>query len=289
MRIKDIGGERALIERIARKKKDKDVVVGIGDDAAVVKWGKERLVITTDMFVEGDHFSRGYFSARNTGWKAMEANVSDLAAMGAKPKYALVSMALTSNTSVEFVEEMYKGLRASAKRHGIEIIGGDTTHGGKIVVSITLLGKAGKRLPLRNNAKAGDLIFVTGKLGGSTAGLYLFQKKLKGFKKVKEKHIKPKAQSGKGLKIAAFANACEDVSDGLASEVKNICKASKCGAVLYYEKIPVAKETEQAAKRLGKNAKDLALFGGEDFELVFSCRKRQEKSANSWTRSWGNH
>jgi len=278
-KIKSIGGEQALIKLIKKKPRRKNVLLGIGDDAAVVKPGKKNLVLTTDMLVEGDHFSLKWSKPEQIGAKAVEVNVSDVAAMNAKPLYALISVCLKSDTSVEFVKGLYKGIYSSAKKYRVDVIGGDFTHGAKISVNIAMVGQSCGRLCLRSGAKPGDSIFVSGKIGDSAAGLQLFLKKTRGFSRVKKRHLEPKAQLKKALQIGKIANAMLDVSDGLASEVKNICSESKCGAEIFLEKIPIAEDVKKAAKAVGKNALDFALFGGEDFELVFTAGRKNRKMA----------
>ncbi len=144
MKIKEIG-EFGLIDRITKKPKDKDVLVGIGDDAAVVKTKKGLQVLTTDCFVEGDHFKREWFTPKQIGMKAIEINVSDVAAMGGIPKYVLVSLCLPEDLDVDFVEDMYKGMWKTCDKYNIEIIGGNMTHSKQIVISITLTGEVNKK------------------------------------------------------------------------------------------------------------------------------------------------
>ncbi|MBN2067137.1 MAG: thiamine-phosphate kinase [Candidatus Diapherotrites archaeon] len=279
MKIKSIGGEQGLIQMIKRRPRNRAVLVGIGDDAAVVRPGRKKLVLTTDLLVEDDHFSLKWSSPEQVGKKAVEANVSDVAAMNAKPLYALVSVCLKKSATVEFVRGLYKGIYSAGKKYGVDVIGGDFTHGEKAVVNIAMVGEASGRLCLRSNAKNGDLIFVSGNIGGSTAGLELLRKGKRGFANVKKMHLEPKAQLGKALKIGSIANAMEDVSDGLASEVKNICRESGKGAEIFLEKIPISGEVKKAAKVLEKSAVDFALFGGEDFELVFTVPRKNRKRA----------
>ena len=269
LKIKDIG-EFGLIDRIAKKVKDKDILVGIGDDAAVVK-GKGLQVLTTDCMVEGDHFTREWFTAKQVGMKAIEINVSDVVSMGAKPKFVLVSLALPKDTDVEFVDDMYKGMWKVCDKYKCKIIGGNMTHCTKVVISITLVGEVSKKnLSLRSGAKPGDFILVTGSLGNGKAGLRLFQKKVKEFEKVKRKYLEPRAHLKSALKNAPYVNAMEDISDGLASEIKHICDESKVGAVIYKENIPILDEVRKVAKKLEEDEYEYALFGGEDFELVFT-------------------
>lgn len=274
MKIKQIGGELALIQMIKRKPKNRNVLVGIGDDAAVVKFAGKKLVLTTDMLVEDDHFSLKWSTPKQIGMKAMQVNVSDIASMNATPLYALVSVCLKKESSVEFVKGLYDGIYSVAKECSVDVIGGDFTHGEKVVVNIAMVGVADGRLCLRSHAKPGDHILVSGKLGASTAGLELLLKKAKGFKKVKRKHLQPRAQIRKARAIGKIANAAEDVSDGLASEVRNICIESRCGAEIFVDRIPVSAEVKRAASFLERKATDFALFGGEDFELVFTVSKK---------------
>ena len=154
-KIKDIG-EFALIDLITKKPKDKDILVGIGDDAAVIKT-KGLQVLTTDCLVEGDHFRKDWFTAFQIGMKAIEINVSDVASMGGIPKYVLVSLGLPNDLDVDFVKKLYEGMWKVCDRYGIEIIGGNMTHCDKIIISITLTGEVSKSsLCLRSNAKPGD-------------------------------------------------------------------------------------------------------------------------------------
>lgn len=274
-----IKSEFDLIKVLTKKPKGRNVLVGIGDDAAVLKMQKGKLtVFTTDMLVEDDHFSLKWSKPEQIGGKAIEVNVSDVAAMGAKPRFATVAICITKKTNLKFLKRLYKGIYSAAKRHNVEVVGGDVTHGKELNISVSMIGEVSrKNLVLRSGAKKGDYILVSGKLGASTAGLELLRKRVPGFRNVKKKHLEPKAQLKKALKIGKFANAMEDVSDGLGAEVRNICRESKVGAVIYWEKIPVEKETELAAKRVEKDARGFALFGGEDFELVFTCSKKNLK------------
>jgi thiamine-monophosphate kinase len=270
MKVKDIG-EFGLIDRITRKPKRKNILVGIGDDAAVFKKEKDLQVLTTDCLVEGDHFRREWFTPIQIGMKAIEINVSDIAAMGAIPKYVLVSMALPNNLDVEFVDGIYDGMWKTCDKYRIEIIGGNMTHCENIVISITLTGEVDKKnLSLRSGAKPGDFIFVSGHLGNGRAGLRIFQEGFEGFDRVRKSYLEPEAQIKTALDISPYVSSMIDVSDGLAPEVKHICTQSKCGAKIYKEKVPISEEVRAVAKRLGEDEYDYALFGGEDFELVYT-------------------
>jgi len=273
MKVKDIG-EFGLIKRITKKVNDKNVLVGIGDDAAVIKASKLQ-VLTTDTLIEDDHFKKSWFTAQQIGMKAIEINVSDVASMGAIPKYALVSLILPNNEDVEFIEDMYKGMWKICKKYKMYIIGGNITHGPKTTVSITLIGELKKsNLSLRSQAKAGDFICVTGRIGNGKAGLRLFQENIKGFQKTRTLYLEPKAQLKIALKNAPYVNAMEDISDGLASEVKHICDQSKVGAVIYKSNIPISNEVIRIARKLKENPYEYALFGGEDFQIVFTVEEK---------------
>ena len=289
MNIKDIGGEFALIKRIAAKPKDKSIIKGIGDDAAVLKLGGKLFVITTDTLVENDHFSLKWFSPKQVGMKAIEINASDVGAMGGKPRYALVSLVLKPDTPVEFVDGLYRGMREAGEKHGIEIIGGNVTHGKELVIDIDMIGEVEKQnLCLRSNAKPGDFILVSGDAGKSTAALHLFRKsKLNkknknNFKKIIEAHTEPKARFDKVKKFIKYINAMIDVSDGIASDITRLCEQSNVGAVIYADNIPIADETKKAAKLLGENALDYALYGGEDFELVFTVSEKNLRNVKGF-------
>ncbi|MFC1768761.1 thiamine-phosphate kinase [Nanoarchaeota archaeon] len=273
MKIKNIGGELGLIKLFKENKLPKEVLLGIGDDCAVVKIGGKLVCITTDTLIDGNHFSTKYFSPNQIGMKAMESNVSDIASMGGMPRYALVSLNLRKDSTVEFVKGLYKGIKKVCKKYGVCLIGGDTTSGKEISITITLMGEVEKGyLCKRSEAKIGDFIFVSGDLGKSFAGMHLLQKGLKG-KSVKD-HLEPRSRLDFSKRFAKNINAMADVSDGLATDVRNICLMSNVGAVIYKDNIPVSESTVDAAQKVGKDPYDYALFGGEDFELVFTVSEK---------------
>jgi len=278
MKIRDIGGEFGLIDRIKNKAKSfsKDVVAGIGDDTAVLKYDKNNYILfTTDMIVENDHFSLKYSNPQQIGMKAIEQNVSDIASMGGIPKFALVSLALPNEIDADFVDKLYSGINQKSKKYRISIVGGNITHSKDIVVSVALIGIVEKKyLTLRSGAKIGDLIFCSGNVGSSSIGLELLRRNLKG-KSIK-KHLEPQAKLDLSRKLVKVGiNSMIDISDGVASEVKHICNESNVGAVIYADKIPISKDTMNNAKKLGKDAVNFALYGGEDFELIFTANKNK--------------
>lgn len=277
MKISDIGGEFALIDRVTRPG---GAVVGVGDDAAVLKYTRGRYqLLTTDMLCDGDHFRREWSTPEQIGMKSMEVNVSDIAAMGGLPTYAVISVSLTSDTSVEFMDRLYRGFYSVADRHNFKIVGGDMTHADTMVVNVALLGEVEKdKLCLRSDAKVGDLICVTGDLGKSAAGLELLKAGIRGDVKA---HIEPKCRLKAARKIAPYCNAMIDVSDGLASEVNHICEMSKVGAVVHRDDIPISKTTMDSAAKVGKDPYGYALNGGEDFELVFTVPPKNLKKVTN--------
>lgn len=276
MKISSIGGEFGLIERIRRKTRlySKDVVVGIGDDTAVLEYDKNNyMLFTTDSLIEDIHFSLKYFSAEQIGMKAIEQNVSDIAAMGGLPKFAMVSLALPTGIDVGFVDRLYTGINKKAAKYRISIVGGNIAHSKEIAINVAMAGFVEKKCSaLRKGAKIGDLIFCSGDVGKSAAGLELLRRSLKG-SSIK-KHLEPECRLILARKLVKIGvNSMIDVSDGVASEVRHICNESKAGALIYADKIPMSRSTIIDAEKVGKSAVDFALYGGEDFELVFTADK----------------
>lgn len=272
MRIADIGGEEALIALLAGMlpPAPADVDRGIGDDCAVIRIGGAALLVTADTLVEGTHFSFSWHTPAEVGAKLMECNVSDIVAMGGTPAHAVVSVCLPPDTDVETVRGVYAGLVESAARHGVAIVGGDTVHGIEHVYSLTLIGRAGPYGAVsRSGARPGDRICVTGSVGGSAAGLAFLQAG-RG-RTYAGRHLCPHAVPAPlGQEIARYATAMIDVSDGLATEVRHLCEASGTGALLERDAIPLAPEALAARDLLGCDPYELALSGGEDYELVFT-------------------
>lgn len=276
MKINDIGGEFALIERLAAIAPGRrpEVIQGIGDDAAVLRVAPEPapyLVVTTDLLVENRHFNRAWARPEQIGRKASECNVSDIAAMGGTPQWMFVSLVLPWQTEVAWIEGVYRGLGASCSEHGIALLGGDTTRGDTVVISITLIGSvAPDHLCLRSAARPGDLLMVTGSLGASAAGLALLERQQPPSAYLLEKHLTPHCRMDVSKMIAPLANAMIDISDGLGAEVRHICRQSGVGAEIDAPAIPLHEEVRQAGRILGVDPLSWALGGGEDFELLFS-------------------
>ncbi len=261
MILKDLG-EFNLIKRIsARVKLSKKVAKGIGDDAAVLRYTKDKhLLFTSDMLLEDVHFYRRA-GASLVGKKCISSNISDIAAMGGVPEFALVSLGVPSTLDVKYVDTLYKGMRDVAKRHGVDLVGGDTIASKKIIVNIALLGSVEKdSLVLRSGAKTGDVIFITGSIGGASKGKHL--------------DFTPRLKESRFLVRNFKISSMIDVSDGLLADLGHILEASKAGAVICEKSVPLSKN----AKSFNTAAKE-----GEDFELVFTL---PQKSALRLEKIW---
>jgi thiamine-monophosphate kinase len=280
--VKDIG-EFGLIKRISKiiTSTDSNVVVPIGDDAAVVKPRINLLqVLTTDILVENIHFRTDTHTPFEIGYKAIVANVSDVAAMAGLPRFALISLGLDPSTHVDFVEDFYRGTLKAANDYGLTLIGGDTTKSSEFIVNVVMIGEVeSDMVRQRSGAQVGDQLVVTGDLGASAAGLYLLlhpkaQQKITYFEELKRAHLVPTARVVEA-RIAAKdgAHAMEDISDGLASEIRHICELSKVGAKIRADYIPLVPGVKEVAQLMNKDPQSLALYGGEDFELVFTIPK----------------
>jgi thiamine-monophosphate kinase len=282
MKLKEIG-EFGLIDLIRKKfpAKNKNLLLGIGDDAAVIKITPERfLIFTTDALREGVHFDLSYYSYWQVGWKAMAANLSDVAAMGGVPTFGLISLGLPEKIKVEDVLEIYRGMNDLAKRFGCNICGGDLFLSSEIVITLTLLGEVEPEfLVKRSGAKPGDLMCVTGDLGQSQAGLELLKARKRSNPGWVKKHLMPMPRVKEARKLAKSLNLTSmiDISDGLASDLYHIAEESKVGALICEQKIPVSRSLLKVASLLGKSPLDLALSSGEEYELLFTIRKDQEK------------
>jgi len=273
--------EDQLIEAIARvlSGEEPGVVVGIGDDAAVVQPGGGQTVLTTDLLVEGVHFERGSISARDLGAKAITVNVSDIAAMAASPRYALVSLAIPADVNAAWVIELYGGMRDVCAEHALALVGGDTNRAELVVLSVAVIGEvAPGRALTRSGARAGDAIVVTGSLGAAAGGLALSRahpsKAAEALsapwgRDLLQAFTRPVARVGEAQVLAsAGATAMMDLSDGLAKDLSRLCLASAVGARVRIADIPVAPSLAAGAEMLQVDALRLALSGGEDYELL---------------------
>ncbi len=263
----------------------------IGDDCAVLpKDSKTDLVITTDLLIEDIDFRIEWTKSEFLGHKALAVSLSDIAAMGAKPVWSLISIGIPEKIwKTDFVEKFYDGYINLAKHFRVELVGGDVSKSpDKIVIDSIVAGEVKKgKAVLRSTAKAGDLIFVTGKLGGASAGFELLEAgeiyEKSNYKKLIERQLKPNPQIeiGQILSEKNLAASMIDVSDGLSSDLFHICESSKVGAKIYAEKIPVESRISnlnfQNSKLKTQNSKlDFALNGGEDFELLFTVSPKKK-------------
>lgn len=283
MKISEIG-EFGLINRISKDTiiNPKNILLGIGDDCAAYHASTDKIVLATcDMLVENIHFTLSTCSPRQLGRKAVAVNISDIAAMGGIPCQALLSLGIASSTSVEFIDQLVDGMKEEAKLFEANIIGGDTVRSSLgLVINITLIGEVEPDLIVkRSTAKPGDLIMVTGELGGSAAGLILLleEKKYSSVplniaEEVKSAHLFPIPRIKEGRIIARerLANSMIDISDGLASDLTRICEASAVGAKIYASKIPILSAAKEVGGLIKRSPLDLALYGGEDYELLFT-------------------
>lgn len=281
MRLKDIGGEFSFLERIRRTSENSDVLVDNGDDGSVVRVGDSLLTVSTDTFVENDHFSFDYFTPYQVGSKAIEGSVSDIIAMGGRPKHIYLSLCLDKQIEVEVLDQIYDGIYQACKRLGCHVLGGDTTHGKQMVISVTAIGEIESEHDIcrRSDAKVGDSVYITGPLGGSLAGLLLLRKKIAGHGKIERYHLEPQCRFDLVGKISGYANAMIDISDGLSSEVHHICRMSKVGAVIDESQVPLPVGIHAVADIFGANAYDYAYSGGEDFQLLYTISKDLESKA----------
>ncbi len=283
MRISDIG-EFGLIDRIDRAlgSPGAGVVVGIGDDVAVLRGGGQNyLLATCDIQVEGIHFLKEAITPYQLGRKAVAINLSDIASMGGWPTYILVSLALPKETEVEYVDGLYEGLREESEAAGAEIVGGNLSHSQSgIMVDIFLLGEVEPdHLLLRSGARVGDRILVTGQVGDSGAGLALLLNPSLSVKEEEREVVlrahftpTPRLKEGRAIAASGMATVMIDISDGLASDLGHICERSGVGALIEAQEIPLSPATKAIAGLLDKDPLDFALHGGEDYQLLFTAR-----------------
>lgn len=281
MKLSELG-EFGLIDLLTRDMiyNPGGVIKGVGDDTAVLAAGRGTwLLFTADMMVEGVHFSLDYSTFRQVGWKALAVNLSDIAAMGGRPTHSVVSLAVPPRLDSSSLLELYDGLREAAKMYRVNIVGGDTvSNPERLVLNVALLGEVeeGKAV-YRSGARPGDGVYVTGALGAPAAGLYLFQNPdlpcaPEAADYCRRAHAAPQPRVGAGVFLARCGvSSMDDISDGLASEMHEICGASGVGCLIRGEDVPVDPRVRAVAERAGVDPLEWALFGGEDLELVFTA------------------
>ena len=276
-------GEFALIERLRNKLgsvgNSADVIVGNGDDAAVIKGADGKCwVVTCDAQVSGVHFpSTGDVSGFAAGYKSLAVNVSDVAAMGGKPRFALISLGIPEETSVSFLNDVYGGVRALSEQYDILVLGGNVTRtSGPLFVDVFLVGEVMEEKVLRRSgARPGDRILVTGYLGDAAAGLHLLsgsQTRVREdlYASLTRAQLEPQPRVAEAVVIAGLglATSMMDISDGLAGDIRHLCEASGVGALLWESELPVSGTLSEAASLAAKKPLEWVLHGGEDYELL---------------------
>ena len=287
-------GEFGLIDHLTKNNEIRNAttILSVGDDAAVLDHFGKQIVVTTDMLVEGIHFDLMYTPMKHLGYKSVIVNLSDVYAMNATPQQITMSIAFSNRFSVEALDDFYDGVYAACEKYNVDLIGGDTTSSQKgFIISVTAIGEvAPGNFVTRSGAKKGDLICVSGDLGGAFLGLTLLEREKKVYLETKgvqpdlegqdyivRRILKPEARKDM---IEFFATnkitptSMIDISDGLSSELLHICKQSEAGSVLYEDKIPVSELARQFAYKLEIDPTACALSGGEDYELLFTVDQK---------------
>lgn len=263
-------------------------VKGVGDDTAVIDTKNNYMLITKDLLVEGVHFDTIYTPLKHLGYKSAVVNFSDIYAMNGTPKQLIIGIALSNRFSLEDIEEFYKGLLLACDKYKVDLVGGDTTSSvSGLFISITVVGEVAKeKITYRNTAKEGDLLCVSGDLGGAYMGLLLLEREKYAFKAnpeiqpelegndyILERQLKPEARkdiiellNNSGIQPTSMI----DISDGLASEIKHICKTSQVGCNVYEDKLPIDQQTYSQAREFSIDPTTAAMNGGEDYELLFT-------------------
>ncbi|NCO62673.1 MAG: thiamine-phosphate kinase [Flavobacteriales bacterium] len=283
-------GEFGLIDHLTKNFKinHTSTIKGIGDDAAVLDFKKNKIVVTTDLLVEGVHFDLSYMPLKHLGYKAVVVNISDVCAMNAEATHVTISMAVSNRFPLEALEALYVGIETAASIYNIDVIGGDTTSSTKgLLISITAIGTVqGSNEVYRSGAKPNDLLVVSGDLGGAYMGLQVLEREkevykvnpnnqpdLEPYTYIIERQLKPEARrdvvkllNDLGVKPTSMI----DISDGLSSEIIHICKQSQVGCDLYEEKIPLDPAVISTCEEFNIDSTTVALNGGEDYELLFT-------------------
>lgn len=283
-------GEFGLIDRLTKGlgRRNASTLTAAGDDAAVIDLGDRVMLLTTDMLTEGIDFDLSYFPLKHLGYKAVVRGINDILAMNAKPEQLVVSLGVSAKISVEALDTLYEGMECAANELGVDIVGGDTTASmNGLVINISAVGFARKEdVVYRAGAREHDLICITSNLGAAYMGLHLLERekrvlkdidnpepKFEGYEYLLERYLKPRARVNvldalreEGIRPTAMI----DLSDGLASDLRQLCRSSQCGARIYLERIPIARQTSDLAEEMHIDPVIAALNGGEDHELLFT-------------------
>lgn len=283
-------GEFKLIEHLTKnfEIKHESTVKGIGDDGAVLDFKDKKVVVSTDLLVEGVHFDLSYMPLKHLGYKSVVVNISDICAMNAKATHITVSVAVSNRFPLEAMEELFAGITLAAKEYNVDVIGGDTTSSQKgLIISITAVGEVSEdEVVYRNGAKEGDLLVVTGDIGAAYMGLQILEREkqvflvnpnsqpdLEAYTYLIERQLRPEARKDiKGLLAALGVKPTSmiDISDGLSSEIIHLCKQSSVGCNLYEEKLPLDPQLISVCEEFNIDSTTVAINGGEDYELLFT-------------------
>lgn len=286
-------GEFGLIDHLTKnfEIKNASTVLSVGDDAAIIDHFGKQTVISTDLLIDGIHFDLIYTPLKHLGYKSVVVNLSDIYAMNATPTQITMSIGLSNKVSLEALNEFYEGVFAACEKYGVDLVGGDTSSSQKgFIISVTAIGEVTPdKFVKRSTANKGDLICVSGYLGGAFLGLTLMEREkriyidspqiqpdLEGEDYIVGRLLKPEARKD----IVEFLNnnniiptSMMDISDGLSSEILHISKQSNLGCRIYEEKIPIHQDAKNAAFKFGLDATVCALSGGEDYELLFTIKQ----------------
>jgi len=285
-------GEFGLIDRIKNNFSNQNLtsLKGIGDDAAVIDIGKENLLVSTDMLLEGIHFDLSYMPLQHLGYKAVAVNVSDIAAMNGRPEQIVISLGLSNRFSLQAIDMLYEGIQAACKNYKVDLVGGDTSASASgLVISITAIGRVAKdKTVLRSGAKSNDIICVTGDLGAAFIGLQILEREkevfqtnpqmqpdLEKYEYLVGRQLKPEARMDIIHELAEkniVPTSMIDISDGLASELLHLGKNSNVGIKIFEEKIPIDSLTYDTSVEFKIDPTTTALNGGEDYELLFTIK-----------------
>ena len=283
-------GEFGLIDKLTSdiSIKNESTKLGVGDDCAVMDYNNSRVLVSTDLLMEGVHFDLTYVPLKHLGYKAAVVNFSDIYAMNGTPQQIVVALGVSKRFTVEHLEELYSGIKLACDIYGVDLVGGDTTSSRSgLTISITCIGNAtNKEIVYRSGAKETDLICVSGDLGAAYMGLQLlereklasvgiedFQPQFQGKEYLIERQLKPEARKDLIAELKSKSihpTSMIDISDGLSSELLHICKESGVGCRIYEDKIPIDYQTAIMAEELNMNLVTAALNGGEDYELLFT-------------------
>ncbi len=279
MKVSELGEFRLidLLAEMAGGGQDERLLIGIGDDAAAWKGDESIQLATVDSFIQDVHFPPGIAPWNELGWKALAANLSDIAAMGGVPRYALVSLALPEDTKVDDVTALYTGMLELAREYRVAIIGGDISRAPIVAITITILGSTkdwDKHILTRSSAEPGELVAVTGYLGAAAAGLEMLKLRLKFEPQATacfdRAFLHPHTRIAEGqLLVEQGVKTAIDISDGLISDLNQICKASQVGARVEIDRVPIE---PMVKAEFGEKSLELALSGGEDYELLFTAK-----------------